>query len=404
MLSLRIALRYLFSKKSHRAVNIISSIAIAGVAVATTAIVVVLSVFNGFSRLSEEHMSRIDPDIMIAATAGKSFGAADSLARAISAVADVMAASAVIEEKAMLVSDQARIPVEFKAVGDSYDSVVDLDGVIIDGAYMNSFDTMACMQLSVGVANRTGLRPGVATVAELYVPRRTGRINPANPASSLRSSRMMVTGVLQVDQSDVDNDRIVIPLSEARRMLDYSDEATAIEVSLRPGADAAGVTAEIGRIAGDGFKVLDRHMQQADAFRMIRIEKWVTFMMLVFILLIASFNIISTMSLLIIEKRSDSSILRALGASLEAVRNIFAAQGFLITLTGGTAGIAAGIALSLIQEHLGVIKLAGDPAALTIDVYPVALAWGDIAVVAAAVICVGALTSATTRLFTKNIR
>lgn len=309
-----------------------------------------------------------------------------------------------IEEKAMLVSDQARIPVEFKAVGDSYDSVVDLDGVIIDGAYMNSFDTMACMQLSVGVANRTGLRPGVATVAELYVPRRTGRINPANPASSLRSSRMMVTGVLQVDQSDVDNDRIVIPLSEARRMLDYSDEATAIEVSLRPGADAAGVTAEIGRIAGDGFKVLDRHMQQADAFRMIRIEKWVTFMMLVFILLIASFNIISTMSLLIIEKRSDSSILRALGASLGAVRNIFAAQGFLITLTGGTAGIAAGIALSLIQEHLGVIKLAGDPAALTIDVYPVALAWGDIAVVAAAVICVGALTSATTRLFTKNIR
>lgn len=404
MLSLRIALRYLFSKKSHRAVNIISSIAIAGVAVATTAIVVVLSVFNGFSRLSEEHMSRIDPDIMIAATAGKSFGAADSLARAISAVADVMAASAVIEEKAMLVSDQACIPVEFKAVGDSYDSVVDLDGVIIDGAYMNSFDTMACMQLSVGVANRTGLRPGVATVAELYVPRRTGRINPANPASSLRSSRMMVTGVLQVDQSDVDNDRIVIPLSEARRMLDYSDEATAIEVSLRPGADAAGVTAEIGRIAGDGFKVLDRHMQQADAFRMIRIEKWVTFMMLVFILLIASFNIISTMSLLIIEKRSDSSILRALGASLGAVRNIFAAQGFLITLTGGTAGIAAGIALSLIQEHLGVIKLAGDPAALTIDVYPVALAWGDIAVVAAAVICVGALTSATTRLFTKNIR
>ena len=404
MLSLRIALRYLFSKKSHRAVNIISSIAIAGVAVATTAIVVVLSVFNGFSRLSEEHMSRIDPDIMIAATAGKSFGAADSLARAISAVADVMAASAVIEEKAMLVSDQARIPVEFKAVGDSYDSVVDLDGVIIDGAYMNSFDTMACMQLSVGVANRTGLRPGVATVAELYVPRRTGRINPANPASSLRSSRMMVTGVLQVDQSDVDNDRIVTPLSEARRMLDYSDEATAIEVSLRPGADAAGVTAEIGRIAGDGFKVLDRHMQQADAFRMIRIEKWVTFMMLVFILLIASFNIISTMSLLIIEKRSDSSILRALGASLGAVRNIFAAQGFLITLTGGTAGIAAGIALSLIQEHLGVIKLAGDPAALTIDVYPVALAWGDIAVVAAAVICVGALTSATTRLFTKNIR
>lgn len=404
MLSLRIALRYLFSKKSHRAVNIISSIAIAGVAVATMAIVVVLSVFNGFGRLSEEHMSKIDPDIKITAATGKSFGSADSLARIIGSTVDgVKAASAVIEEKAMLVSDYARIPVDFKAVGAGYEDVVDLDEVIIDGAYTNSYDTTACMQLSVGVANRTGLRPGVATAAELYVPRRKGRINPANPASSLRSERMIVSGVLQVDQSDVDNDRIVIPLAEARRLLDYDDEATAIEVSLLPGADAGQVTEAIKRVTGEGFNVLDRHMQQADAYRMIQVEKWVTFMMLVFILLIASFNIISTMSLLIIEKRSDSSILRALGAARETVRKIFAMQGFLITVTGGCIGIAAGVALSLIQEHFGIIKLAGDPAALTIDVYPVALEWGDIVVVAAAIVVVGALTSATTRLFTKNI-
>ena len=145
-------------------------------------------------------------------------------------------------------------------------------------------------------------------------------------------------------------------------------------------------------------------MQQADSYRMIQIEKWVTFMMLVFILLIASFNIISTMSLLIIEKRSDSSILRALGAARGTVRKIFALQGFLITACGGVIGIACGIALSLLQEHFGIIKLAGDPAALTIDVYPVALEWGDIAVVAAAIVVVGALTSAVTGLFTKNIR
>ena len=404
MVTLRIALRYLFSKKSHRAVNIISSIAIAGVAVATTAIVVVLSVFNGFGRLSEDHLSKTDPDIRIIAATGKSFAGADSLAARLRDVTMVAAAVPVIEERGMLISDYAQIPVEFKAVGDGYDSVVDLSEVVIDGAYVNSFDSTGCMQLSVGVANRTGLRPGVATTAELYVPRRKGRINPANPESSLRHSNLIVSGVLQVDQSDVDNDRIIIPLDDARRMLDYDTEASAIEIALTPGADPGKAAEAIQLATGPGYRVLDRHMQQADSYRMIQIEKWVTFMMLVFILLIASFNIISTMSLLIIEKRSDSSILRALGAARGTVRKIFALQGFLITACGGVIGIACGIALSLLQEHFGIIKLAGDPAALTIDVYPVALEWGDIAVVAAAIVVVGALTSAVTGLFTKNIR
>lgn len=404
MLSLRIALRYLFSKKTHRAVNIISAISIAGVAVATVAIVVVLSVFNGFSKLSEDHLSKIDPELKVTGRTGKVFAAGDSLATRIAELPGVKAAVSVIEDRAMLVSEYANIPVEFKAVGRGYENVVAIDSVIIDGAYLQELDSVGCMQLSVGVANRTGLRPGVSTLAELYLPRRKGRINPANPASSFRSERMIVSGVLQVDQSDVDNDRIIIALDDARRMLDYTDEASAIEISIADGADAEAVRDAVTALMGDDFTVLDRRMQQADAFRMIEIEKWVTFMMLVFILVIASFNILSTLSLLVIEKQSDSQIFRSLGLSRGAVCNIFCWQGFLITVIGGVAGIIVGIVLSLAQQYFGLIKLGGDPAALTIDVYPVVVAVSDIFVVLGAVVVIAALTSQITRIFTKNIR
>lgn len=369
------------------------------------AIVVVLSVFNGFSKLSQDHLSKIDPALKVESTSGKVFAGADSMARALAAVEGVKAASSVIEDRGMLLSDYANIPVEFKAVDDRYAEVVDLNDVIIDGSCVQRFDSASCVQISVGVANRTGLRPGVNNVADLYVPRRKGRINPANPAASFRNGRMIVSGVVQVDQTDVDNDHIIIPLSVARRLLDYdNDEASAIELSITGDADPDATLKAVRLAAGDTFRVLDRHMQQADAFRMIEIEKWVTFMMLVFILVIASFNILSTLSLLVIEKQTDSRIFRSLGLSRRDVRLIFSWQGFLITLAGGTIGIAVGIILALLQQHLGLIKLGGDPATLTIDVYPVVVSATDIIAVSGAIIIVGAAAALTTRVFTKNIR
>ena len=402
MLSLRIALRYLFSKKSHRAVNIISAISIAGVAVATMAIVVVLSVFNGFSRLSAEQLSKVDADLKITATEGKTIARADSLVALLSEVEGVKTAGAVIEERAMLVTERASIPIEFKAVTPDYRGIVDLDEVMIDGVFLNSLDSTACMQISVGVANRTGLRPDVTSAAEIYVPRRKGRINPANPAASLRSEPMIVSGVMEVERAEVDNDRIIIPLASARKLLDYDSEATAIELSITGLADQ--VARDIRNLLGDNYNILDRSMQQADSFRMIAVEKWITFMMLVFILVIASFNIISTLSLLVVEKRHDMSVIRAIGASRRSVRAIFAWQGFMITLIGGVAGIIVGIGLSLLQQNFGLIRLAGDPDALTISVYPVAVEVGDIFIVLAAVAVIGALCSQITKIFTKNIK
>lgn len=404
MLTLRIALRYLLARKSHRAVNVISAISTAGVAVATMAIVVVLSVFNGFSALSESHLSKIDPDLQVQPVTGKVIADADSMAQAIATLAFVRAAAPVIEERAMLVSGHAQQPVVFKAFGPGHSDILSPDSIMIDGSYITAVDSLAGMQISVGTANRTGLRPGYGTVADLYVPRRYGRINPANPLAAFTSRQVMVTGVFQTDQADIDNDRIMIPLSTARQLLDYATEASAVDIALRPGTDIREAARTVDELVGDGFRVLDRRMQQEEAFRMIEIEKWVTFMMLMFILLIASFNILSTLSLMVVEKKEDSEIFRALGATASFVRSIFISQGFLITVLGGLAGIVIGVILSLLQQHFGLIRLAGDPEALTITVYPVAVSPADILAVGAAVIAIASLTSQTTRLFTRNIR
>lgn len=404
MLSTRIALRYLFSKKSHRAVNIIAAISIAGVAVATMATVVVLSVFNGFSKLSAKQLSKIDPELKITASEGKTISNADSLISVIMTEDGVKAAESIIEERAMLVSHDSRIPVEFKAVGEDYRRVVDLDSIMIDGVCLNSLDSVGCMQLSIGVANRTGLRPGINTSADLYVPRRKGRINPANPSTAFRKAHMIVSGVLEVERAEIDNDRIIIPLQTARQLLDYDNEATAIEISLTDSRNATEVAKDLSLTLGTDYTILDREQLQSDSFRMISIEKWITFMMLLFILAIASFNIISTLSLLVVEKRHDMAVLRSLGASRKSVRDIFISLGFLITVIGGAIGIMFGIILSLIQEHFGIIRLAGDPEALAISVYPVAVETSDIAIVFVAVTVIGIICSQITRLFTKNIK
>lgn len=404
MLTFKIALRYLFSKKSHHVVNIISAVSIAGVAVATMAIVVVLSVFNGFTGLSQQQLSKTDPDLLVSPAAGKIIVNADSLAEAITSLNGVIAAVPTIEERAMLISRHSQMPVIMKAVGDGYCRVLNLEEIMIDGIYVDKVDTNNAMQISVGVANRTGLRPGLTSIAELYVPRRQGRINPANPAAAFRNAELTISGVLQSDQADVDIDRVIVPLSVARRLLDYGSEASAIEISVAEDFEAKDLADKINKAIGDGFKIEDRYMQQEESFRMIEIEKWVTFMMLVFILIIASFNIVSTLSLLVAEKRGDMSTFRALGASKTFIKNVFIWQGFLITMLGGLIGIVTGIVLSLLQEHFGLIKLSGDPSTLTIDVYPVAVEFTDIIVVLAAILIVAAITSQITRIFTKNIK
>lgn len=404
MLSLRIALRYLFSKKSHKAVNVISIVSMGGVAVATAAIVVVLSVFNGFSDLAMRNLSAFDPDLKVVPAQGKAFAHADSLAAGLGELAGVEAAAPMLSERALLTGNGAQMAVQLQGLDyQGATEVTSVESLIIDGLYTQELPApwdLPCAQLAVGVALQTNLRPDPGVTAQIYIPRREGRINPANPAAAYRREEVAVSGVFRVNQAEYDADFVILPLDTLRSMLDYTrQEASAIGIAVSPGVAEEKVQRMVEDALGADFKVLTRMAQQHETFRMISVEKWVTFLMLAFILIIAAFNIISTLSLLVIEKSADMTTLRALGARPSKLRAIFVWQGFLITFIGGIIGAILGVALSLAQEHLGLIRLNADPSALTTDVYPVHLLASDVAIVIATIAAIGLLIGLTSRCF-----
>lgn len=395
MLSFRIALRYFLSVKSHRAVNTISAVSVAGVAVATAAIVIVLSVFNGFSGLAHSRFASIDPELTVVPVRGKVFASGDSLAEAVSAIEGVAVAVPALAERGMIVgADGSQFGVVFKGVGDGYDRIVDFDGITYYQAPRSDADTLPAATLAIGVASR--LRLGPEQSFELMTLRRVGRINPANPATALMSQRMIADRVVSIDQMEFDADNMIIPIAIARELLQYdSGEASAIEIALIPGASASKVAERIERTMPE-VKVMRREQLHGEAYRMIAVEKWVTFAMLIFILVIAAFNIISTLSLMVIEKRANMATLRFLGASAGRVRLIFAMMGAMITLAGGIIGAVLGVGLSLAQQWGGFIKLNGDAAMLSITEYPVRVEATDLAAVLAILVFVAACASLTT--------
>ncbi len=403
MLSLRIALRYLLAKKSHTAVNVISNISVAVVAVACAAIVVVLSVFNGFSDLALSHLSVLDPELKLVPASGKTIENADSLATQLEAIPGVTRAMTVVEERGLLVDGNHQLPVIFRGVPYDYDRYTGIDSAMIDGIFTTTTDNgFNCASISVGVAVATELHPSVENPIALYVPRRLGRIQVSNPATAFRGDSLLVSGVFRVNQPEYDNEHIIIPVSVARNLLDYTTEATALEIALAPGSDIADVSDQIISVAGQQCLLLDRVHQQEGSFRMIEIEKWVTFMMLAFILLVASFNIVSTLSMLVLEKRDNLHTMRALGATGSMVTRIFIWQGWLIAIAGAAAGIILGVTLTLLQQHYGFITLSADPATLTISAYPVRLYLPDLLVVAAVAAFIGLVTSQITARFIRT--
>lgn len=399
MLALKIALRYLFSKKSHGVVNVISIISVIGVAVATAAIIIVLSIFNGFTQLAASHLSILDPQVKIMPAKGKTIANADSLAESLRPLPMVSQALPIVEERGLMLFGNEQMPVRFKGVPDGYNTFADIDSAMVEGIYAHGYDEAPLAQISSGVAMHTGARSGYDNVFSLYVPRRVGRINPANPATSFSGEEFTVSGIFQIGQSEYDVDHIFIPLESARNLLQYTTEATSVDLTLADGIDAKEAIVKIKKLVGSDYKVLDRMEQQQEAFRMIQVEKWITFLLLAFILVIASFNIISTLSLLVIEKRANMETLRAMGATKSLIHRIFIIEGWLISICGGMLGILLGTILSLAQQHFGFIKLSGDPDALTITSYPVEVQGGDLLMVLLLVVIVGFLTSQATRLF-----
>ncbi len=401
-LPLKIAWRYLVSKKGHQAVNIISIVAVCGVVVSTAALICVLSVFNGFKGLIMGRLAMLDPQIAITATVGKAINDADSVIDVVSAIPGVERAVPVISDQALAVYVQEQMPVRLKGVPDDYNTMNDIDSVIVDGEWKLRDQVSRYAVAGAGPAVRLAMRPAFLGMVQLYAPQRQGRVNIANPMGAFRQDSLFLSGVFQLQQNSYDADLIYVPLDVARQLFDYETEATQVEVKLAPTADEQEVMHAISRALGNGYQVKNRLMQQSEAYRLVNIEKWMAFLLLAFILVIATFNVISTLSLLIIEKSDSISTLRALGANDRQISRIFVLQGWLITLMGAITGVVIGLVLCLCQQQFGWLRLSGDPANMIVSAYPVEVQWTDVLVTLGLVAAVGLLTSMVTALIMRR--
>lgn len=407
MFALRVALRYLFSRKGHSAVNVISIVAIVGVAVATAAIICVLSVFNGFTELSMGRLSAIDPPLKVLPVSGKVIDRADALAAEIETNPQVVAALPSVSEQALVMYRGRQVPVQLIGLSERHRNFMPIDSMVIDGEYSPETDDAAIgfAALSLGVASRLGAHPGWFDVLALYAPRRKGRINVAAPLGAFLSDSMVVSAVYEAGDSEFDLNTAIVPISNARRLFDYSNQASAIDVYPVAGANVKKLKAAISdRFGASGVKVLDRLELEETTYRMIAVEKWISFAMLAFILVIASFNVISSLSMLIIEKRDNMVTLRALGATDAVVRRIFLLEGWLVSMVGAVSGVVAGIVLTVAQQWGGFIKLSGSAANLTITSYPVKLMWPDVLLVLLLSVIVGLAVGAVATLSVKSAR
>ena len=401
-LPLRIASRYLMSRKGHQAVNVISIVAVCGIVVATAALICVLSVFNGFRGLIMGKLAMLDPEVAITATLGKTVNDADSIIGAVSSIPGVERAMPVIEDQALAMYAQLQMPVRLKGVPDDYNTMNLMDSVIVDGKWKLSDQVSRFAVAGAGPAVRLCMRPDFLGMVRLFAPQRQGNVNIANPMGAFRQDSLFLSGIFQLQQNDYDADLIYVPLDMARDLFDYETEATQFEVKLAPGANEQQVMRAISQALGNGYQVKNRLMQQSEAYRLVNIEKWMTFLLLTFILIIATFNVISTLSLLIIEKDDSIATMRALGANDRQISRIFVLQGWLITLAGAITGVIIGLILCLCQQQFGWLRLSGDPANMIINAYPVEVQWTDVLITLALVAAVGLLTSMVTALIMRR--
>ena len=396
-LPLRIALRYLTSKKSHTAVNVISAISVCAVAVTAMAMVCVLSVFNGFSNLVNGNLSRLDPELRVIAAHGKAIEKADSVISIIKSVKGIHTAIPTITDNALAVYGDKQLPVTLKGVTEEYGNLTEIASLVKpDGTYLLEMQGNPLAVVSVGTAVALEAHPGYYMPLEIYAPKRKGAVNPAIPMTAFRSGNTFISGVFEVEQTEYDMNYAIVPIELARKLFDYPTQATAIEIGIESGTDAATARDNLQKALGDSYTVQDRLMQHSNSLKMINVEKWITFLLLGFILIIASFNVISTLAILIIEKNQSIYTLRSMGADNKMITDIFLTEGWLISLTGAIAGIVTGVVLCLIQQYFGIIKMNSDSGTLLIDSYPVAVEFTDVAIVLAAVALVGFLTSVVT--------
>ena len=388
-----IAWRYLVAKKRQNAINIISGISCLAVAVVTAAMICVLSVMNGFGEAIEQMFSQLDAELRITPAQGKTLQLDDERIQALQAMPEIAIVAPTIEESALVEFRGKQVPAMLKGVDTTYQVLTAIDSIIIDGDYAVWDGAFERCVMGVGLANTIGIGAHFISPVHLYAPKRIGRVNMLRPDENFRTKGVYIAGVFAVNQTKYDDTYMLISLPLAQDLFDYSEqEATALELRLHDGTSVKKVQKQIRATLGTDYVVLNRYEQQADFYRIQMIEKWLTALLLVFILLIASFNIISSLSMLILDKTDDIRLLNTLGADEQMIRRIFLYEGWLISAFGALIGAVIGVGLCAIQQHFGLLKL-GNGTNYVLSAYPVSIQLTDVLIVIAVVLALGALAA-----------
>ena len=389
-----IARRYLFSKKKHNAINIISGVSVCGVALATMALVCTLSVFNGFQDMVAGFFTAFDPQLKITARRGKVFDGSEERIRAVCALPEVEVFTETLEENAMVQYKDRQAMVVLKGVEDNFEQLTAIDSILYGAGQFLLHDSVVDYGI-MGVELISTLGTGLEFVdpLQVFLPKRNAKVNMANPGASFNRDYLHSPGtIFVVNQQPYDSKYILTSLGFLRRMLDYTTEVSAIELKLKPEANTSTVQAKIEQMLGEEFLVQDRYQQQADVFRIMEIEKLISYLFLTFILAVACFNVIGSLSMLILDKKDDVVTLLSLGADDKLIARIFLFEGRLITVFGAVTGVVLGLLLCFIQQKFGLISLGEGTGAFVVDAYPVSVHAWDVALIFITVLTVGFLS------------
>lgn len=386
-----IARRYLFSKKSTHAINIISGISMVGVAVATMALVVTLSVFNGFQDLVASLLTAFDPQIKVVPAEGKTAPADDPVLTEIRRMPQVDVATECVEDQALAVFNGRQAMVTVKGVDDNFAELSHINDILYgDGSFSLHAANLQYGVPGIRLADDLGMTASWQGFMKIYAPRREGQLDMTNPTEGFVEDSLISPGVVfSVRQARYDRDHIITSISFARNLFGRQGMLSALEIRLKPGSDLDAVKAEMKRIAGQKYRVLDRMEQQADTFRIMKVEKFIAYIFLTFILAVACFNIIGSLSMLIIDKKKDVITLRNMGADDRQITRVFLFEGRMISAIGAVGGILLGLLLCWLQQTYGLVALGSSSGSFVVDAYPVSVHYEDIIVVFITVIAVG---------------
>ena len=386
-----IARRYLFSKKSTHVINVISSISVIGVAVATMALVIVLSVFNGFHDLVASLFTSFDPQLKVVPVEGKTAPSDDPILTQIRLLPEVDVATETVEDQALAIYQGKQAMVKIKGVEDNFSELSHITDILYgDGTYSLHAANLEYGILGIRLAQTMGIGAQWDGYLKIYAPKKEGQLDLSNPGEGFVADSLNSPGVLfSVRQSKYDKNYIVTSIAFARNLFGQQGMLSDLEIRLKEGSDLNAVKAEMQKIAGTKYKVLDRFEQQEDTFKIMSIEKLMAYIFLTFILVVACFNIIGSLSMLIIDKKNDVVTLRNLGANDKQITRVFLFEGRLIAVLGAVIGIGLGLLLCLLQQQYGFVRLGESEGSFIVDAYPVSVHYTDVAIIFVTVIAVG---------------